>query len=119
MPMLPEGGSNWRMVLAVAAVTLLGTVTPLRADVDFERDIRPVLVAKCFSCHDEKKQTAAYRLDLREVAFKGGESGVTAIVPGNPDVSELIERITTDDTSIRMPPKGDGLTASVPSHAVG
>src|SRR5207344_443029 len=44
------------------------------------------------------------RLDVRENALKGGDSGAAAIVPGDPEKSELIERITSTDPGILMPP---------------
>lgn len=72
----------------------------LAEDVDFNRDIRPILSDKCFQCHgpDEVAREAELRLDLREQAIG------TAIVPGKPDASAIIERITAHDVDERMPP---------------
>jgi hypothetical protein len=81
------------------------------ADVEFNRDVRPILSDKCFSCHgpDEKRRKAKLRLD---VVDPRGES--TAIVPGKPGDSALIERITAAGESERMPPvkSGKSLTAA-------
>jgi hypothetical protein len=52
----------------------------------------------------------AVQLDSREAALAEGESGLAAVVPGNPDESELIYRLTTDDKGEVMPPKGHGFT---------
>ncbi len=70
------------------------------ASPDFDRDVRPILSDKCFHCHgpDSEKREAELRLDTREGAVE------TAVVPGQPDESELIARITSDDESARMPP---------------
>ncbi|TWU38250.1 PSD1 and planctomycete cytochrome C domain-containing protein [Novipirellula artificiosorum] len=72
---------------------------------NFNRDIRPILSSKCFACHgpDSQDRDADYRLDTREGAFAdlGGYAG---IVPGEPDSSELVLRITSDDLDMRMPP---------------
>jgi hypothetical protein len=72
---------------------------------DFNRDVRPILSDKCFSCHgfDEKARQADLRLDVRESAVAENES-VAAIVPGKPNESELIRRIESGDDSERMPP---------------
>src|SRR5262245_36043894 len=72
----------------------------------FERDGLPLLKARCYSCHDTRKQRASYRLDVRSRAIRGGESGRRAIVPGKPGESELYRRITSDDDETRMPPSG-------------
>ncbi len=68
--------------------------------VEFNRDIRPVLAAKCYACHgpDEDKREADLRLDVRAEAVK------EAIKPGKPDDSEFWHRITTADPDDVMPP---------------
>jgi len=75
-------------------------------DIDYNRDVRRILSDKCFTCHgpDGEQRQAGLRLDQQESAFAKLESGETAIVPGKPDESELIHRITTDDEFTRMPP---------------
>ena len=75
--------------------------------VSYNRDIRPVLSDKCFSCHgpDVSKIKAGLRLDLPASAFAELEKnkGHFAIVPGNPEKSELIKRISSNDPGIMMP----------------
>ena len=44
--------------------------------VDFAKDVQPIFTAHCYTCHGEKKQEAAFRLDDKAIAFKGGELGV-------------------------------------------
>ena len=78
--------------------------------VDFERQVLPILTTRCFECHDARKQTAGLRLDARSRAFAGGESGLASIVPGQPDESELILRVESQEEFERMPPKGPPLT---------
>jgi cytochrome c553 len=78
------------------------------AKVDFQRDIRPILAERCFSCHGSRQQESDFRLDRREDALKGGENGA-AIVPGKAAESPLLERIASKDPDQRMPPKGDPL----------
>ncbi len=88
----------------------IGSAFSVGAEIDFNRDIRPILSNKCFACHgpDEEKLEAGLRLDLRDVAIRQLDSGKTAIVPGQPDSSELLSRITSPDDDLRMPPAGFG-----------
>ncbi len=89
------------------AVALAATACGVRAaDVSFSRDVRPILAANCFACHgtDPQKRKAKLRLDDRDVATHPAKSGDIAIVPGKPQDSELIKRITSGDPDDRMPP---------------
>lgn len=95
--------------LAVALSVLLSFSAVAQADegrVDFNRDIRPILSNNCFTCHgpDEGQRANDLRLDRPEGMTAKLESGVTAVVPGKPDESELVARVTTDDPDLRMPP---------------
>ncbi|MBX3443749.1 MAG: PSD1 domain-containing protein [Planctomyces sp.] len=85
---------------------LLASATASAAD--FEHDVLPALKARCFECHDGRKQIAALRLDVRSRAFRGGESGEAAIVPGKADDSPLYQRAAAEDPDLRMPPQGEG-----------
>lgn len=78
------------------------------ADVQFNRDVRPILSNHCFTCHgpDATTREGALRLDQRESATKPAESGEIAIRPGDVDHSELIRRITSSDADEKMPPAG-------------
>lgn len=75
--------------------------------IDFGRDIRPILAGKCFSCHgpDPEHRQADLRLDEEQAAH------ASAIVPGKADESEFVDRITSHDPDLRMPP-GDGKSLS-------
>ena len=79
----------------------LGISPALAGELEFNRDIRPILSENCFLCHgpDKHKREAKLRLDIREGALK-----MDAIVPGNPDDSEIIYRILEDDPDEIMPP---------------
>lgn len=74
---------------------------------DYNRDIRPVLADKCFACHgfDAGHRQASLRLDHPEGAYSAGDSGNVAIVPGQPEKSEMWLRIQTTDADLQMPPK--------------
>ena len=74
--------------------------------VDFNRDVRPILSDKCFFCHgpDGEQLQAGLRLDDRTIATSKLDSGAIAIVPGDPNESELVYRIESFDEDERMPP---------------
>jgi hypothetical protein len=108
----------YRLSLFVAAVVVLAGVPVARVasaaepKVSFTRQIKPILAGKCFACHgpDEGEREADLRLDVREVAIGA------AIEPGKSGTSALIERITTDDADLRMPPTGSKKPAVTPEE---
>jgi hypothetical protein len=75
----------------------------LNAEVDFARDIRPILNANCTACHGGVKEAGEVSFIYRDLALGKGESGKSVIVPGNPDASEMIIRITSTDPDEIMP----------------
>ncbi|MGH9839318.1 MAG: DUF1549 domain-containing protein, partial [Blastocatellia bacterium] len=83
-----------------------------KVTVDFNRDIRPILSDKCFVCHgpDATAKKIKLRLDSEAAATADLGRGRRAIVPGQPDKSELVKRITHADEDMRMPPAGSGRT---------
>ena len=73
---------------------------------EFNRDIRPILSDKCFSCHgpDSGHRKAGLRLDRREDAIKPAKSGEIPIKPSDPSGSHIIERILSKESDEVMPP---------------
>jgi len=110
---MPTGGRAALLFLLLWGEPLLsatqGVLTPgssQEGEKFFEARIRPVLAAKCYSCHsaEAKKLQGKFRLDTREGLLRGGESGVV-IVPGEPDKSRLIQAVRYTDEVLQMPPK--------------
>jgi hypothetical protein len=93
--------------LLYGVINLANTKKEKENLISYNRDIRPVLSDKCFSCHgpDVSKVKAGLRLDLPASAFAELEKnkGHFAIVPGNPEKSELIKRVSSNDPGIMMP----------------
>lgn len=93
-------------------IAIFAVLARLQADdkVDFTKSIQPILEKRCIECHGAKKQKADLRLDSKEAALKGGKDA-KAVVPGKPDESDMLRRVSLpaghDDI---MPPKGDPLT---------
>ena len=86
---------------------VFGLVSPsvFADEIDFNRDVRPILSDNCLACHgfDKASRKADLRLDTREGAT-ADLGGYAAITPGKPEESELIRRITSDDSFEIMPP---------------
>jgi hypothetical protein len=98
--------------VSVAALATLGGCKPstpkagASATVDFNKDIQPILAERCYHCHgpDSGSRKSGLRLDLSETAFAKRPGKPDAIVPGKPDASELIRRISAHDGAV-MPPR--------------
>ncbi len=108
-----------RQILCVCCVTLLSVVPRVdgtEPSIDFGRQVRPILSRNCFACHgpDEAHREGGLRLDLRDAAVAKPAGGQAAIVPGQPESSELVRRITSTDPDVQMPPPKSGheLTAA-------
>lgn len=83
-------------------------------DIDFNSQVRPILSSACFTCHgpDESERAAGLRLDTAEGALQD-LGGYSAIVSGDSNASELLQRVLSEDPDLRMPPpeSGANLTA--------
>jgi len=79
------------------------------AGVEFQRDVRPILVKHCVACHGARSRKAKLRLDAATLIHKGGESGA-AVVAKQPAKSLLLQRITSKDPELRMPAEAKPLS---------
>lgn len=102
--------SNLRLKLKHLLIVMAALSTAVNAaEIEFNRDVRPILSDKCFACHgpDEKTREAELRLDEQASAF-ADRDGSRVIVAGEPSSSSLVARITSTDEFDRMPPPGHG-----------
>ncbi len=97
-------------LIGVALFLLSPGSDALAQQVAYNRDVRAILAENCFSCHgfDQKTREAGLRLDTPEGATAVLESGHAAVRPGQPDDSELVQRIFSADHSTLMPPPESG-----------
>lgn len=91
------------IILSCVASLTYGKVDS-NAQIDFSVEVQPIL-QKCASCHGGVKQTSGLSVLSRERLLTETDSGEPAVVPGDPDASELILRVTTTDVDLRMPPE--------------
>ncbi|MFO0938510.1 MAG: DUF1549 domain-containing protein, partial [Gemmataceae bacterium] len=108
---------NGLFILSTLVSMVAGThafAAPPASAVDFSRDVQPILLEYCAKCHgvDAKNRKAKLRLDTREGALAGGQSGEPAIVPGKPEKSEFYLRLTSHDADAVMPPPREKKTLS-------
>ena len=98
------------VLMAVSLLVLALTETCADDLLHYDRDIRPVLSKYCFACHgpDEAARKADLRLDVRDSATQQLPSGERALVPGEPDQSEMLRRLTSSDPNVAMPPAESG-----------
>ena len=117
MNLMTPSNRQWfqalKSILALALIVF--SLAPVSAEeaspqVDFSRDILPLLSENCFQCHgpDEATREAGLRLDQRDGILAEADSGVAAVIPESAETSELIKRIISDDTDILMPPPESG-----------
>lgn len=93
------------LAAGLARGALPGAAEPSPADrVFFEGKVRPLLIARCYECHGEKKQKGNLRLDSRAGWQTGGDLGAV-IVPGQPERSLLIEAVRYGNEDLQMPPQ--------------
>ena len=84
---------------------------PATTDVDFSRQVEPILRDRCFACHGANVQLSGLRLDERSHALKGGDSGLPSVIPGDSAQSLLIRTVAGLDPDRIMPKTGDRLTS--------
>lgn len=96
-------GFVFQLTILICCLVTLRTVSA--QNLDFNRDIRPILSDKCFRCHgpDANARQADLRLDSRTGLFSERD-GIKPIIPGKPNNSEAIQRILSKDPDLHMPP---------------
>src|SRR5262245_32715574 len=98
-----------RLIIAsFVAAGIAGGAGRAEERVDYLRQVKPVLKARCLACHGVLKHESGLRLDTAALALKGGGGG-PVIKPGNAAASELIRRVAAPEGQGRMPPEGDPL----------
>ncbi|MFM8619519.1 MAG: DUF1553 domain-containing protein [Opitutaceae bacterium] len=108
----------WRKFLLCGALSALFSAALPAAEEGaafFETKIRPVLIRHCYECHsaEAKKVKGGLLLDTRAGWQRGGDSGLPAVVPGNPEESPLIRAVRHVEEDFAMPPRQPKLPDAV------
>ncbi len=100
------------LILVSARLSLLASDTnlpaPASVQINFDRDIHPILETSCLRCHGSQKPKSHFRLDYREGALAGGDNNTNDIVPGDSGNSLLIAYVARQVPDMEMPPTGKG-----------
>jgi WD40 repeat protein len=103
--------------LCVFVATLLISLSAFGQDeskpadpVSFAKDVRPILAANCFGCHQGSLDRGGYVMTDFDSLMAGGDSGDPAVVPGDPASSPLIDLVTPHDGEAKMPPSAEPLS---------
>ncbi|HRN57195.1 MAG TPA: DUF1549 domain-containing protein [Agriterribacter sp.] len=88
-------------ILVIALIATTGLIGHKR--VDYNTEVKPLFNKKCITCHGGVKKESGFSVLFRSEAMEKGESGKFAIIPGDPDNSEMIRRLTSKDPEERMP----------------
>ncbi|HIE96701.1 MAG TPA: DUF1553 domain-containing protein [Planctomycetes bacterium] len=94
------------MCVFILASMAVSPIAAQEEQVNFGRQIRPLLAEKCFACHglDSETRETEFRMDTRDGLFAPLDSGGVAIVPGDLETSVIYQRLITDDEDAHMPP---------------
>ncbi len=105
----PISATAATLLMAGAALAQSGSST-LPETIEFNRDIRPLLSDRCFTCHgpDKNRRVTSFHFDIEESAKGEIGAGRHAIVAGDPGKSVLLERVASSDEKRRMPPVASG-----------
>jgi WD40 repeat protein len=97
--------------LLVILTLILSLPRPLFAErVSFTESIAPLLLSKCFQCHNAETAEGSYRVDTFDALLQPGDTEVPPVVAGVPEDSELWQRLVTEDPDERMPFEGEPLS---------
>src|SRR5258705_9394006 len=97
------------VISVLAAAIFILQCSGKHEPIDFTTQVKPILNKNCIICHGGVRQKAGFSVLFREEALAKTKSGKFAIVPGDPDHSEMIRRITLNDPEDRMPYQHDPL----------
>src|SRR5690242_8098770 len=93
---MTAGGRGYSSLVLFALLTALRAADTPKPDPKniefFEKQVRPLLIARCASCHGASQQFSSLRVDSREALLRGGKRG-PAIVPGDPQLSLLAKAV--------------------------
>jgi hypothetical protein len=104
---------NKKVIVVTTIVGLIAIAivfSSMQPAIDFNTQVKPVFNKKCITCHGGVKRQADFSLLFRADALAKNKSGKPAIIPGDPDNSEMIKRITSKDPLERMPYKHEPLS---------
>jgi hypothetical protein len=102
---------NYLLVMTIFIVIIFSFIYfTHQPHIDFNTQVKPIFNKKCITCHGGVRRKAGFSLLFRSEALMKNESGKPAIIPGDPEHSEMIRRLTLKDPEERMPYKHEALS---------
>ena len=98
------------ILVPIVAVIIFFVFNSRQAPIDFNTQVKPIFNKKCIACHGGVRRKSNFSLLFRVDALARNKSGKPAIIPGDPEHSEMIRRLTINDPDERMPYKHDPLS---------
>jgi hypothetical protein len=98
------------VITPIVAVIIFFVLSSHQSTVDFNAQVKPIFNKKCITCHGGVRRKSGFSLLFRADALAKNKSGKPAIIPGDPDHSEMIRRLTSHDPDERMPYKHEPLS---------
>src|SRR5262245_21706137 len=95
-----------RLIVLIASFVFLSPITVTGDEVDYVKQVKPILVARCYACHSALRKKSGLRVDTAAELISGGDAG-PAVVPGKSADSYLISMLT-GESGTRMPPENEG-----------
>src|SRR5947209_5599210 len=105
---------DWRtrpMLVGLVCSFIFADAVCADSQIDYLRDVKPILAKHCYECHGAQKQRSGLRLDTAAAIRRGGDSG-PGLIPGKSAESKLIKAVTGADGTKLMPPKDPRLSAA-------
>lgn len=102
----------WKSKVFLLVVTLAAMDSAIAEQIQFSRDVRPILKKHCLACHGAENREGGLRFTSRSEALLPGDSGRRAIVEMHPEKSHMLHRVQTNDEETRMPLDRPKLSAS-------
>lgn len=94
---------SWKRNIGATLATIFIASVSAADEIRFNRDIRPIFAKHCTACHGGVKEAGGISMIFRERLLTEGESGSIPVVPGNPEISEMIRRVKSKDPDEIMP----------------
>ena len=99
-----KNGRLQHMVLTLFSLTVMVSLARAEEKISYNEKIRPIFNKSCVGCHGGVKKTAGVSFIYREEALGISDNGKRVIIPGDPENSEVVKRISSKDQRYVMPP---------------
>ena len=100
------------LTIALGLIAIMAAFSTNREPVDYITQVKPIFNKNCITCHGGVRRLSNFSVLFRSEALAINKSGKPAIIPGDPEHSEMIRRLTLNDAEDRMPYKHEALSAS-------